>query len=184
MNNSISLRPLRTDDAEWIFDACQDLEIQKWTQIPRPYTRQHAADFVTTLAGDVEVWVVETSDDEMLETADAVRRSTPIGIIGVHSIDPISRTAEIGYWMSRQGRGKGSMKSALQIFSAKIASNPNVSNISAIIAEANYASRRTVESVGFVLDSDSDQSCNCGGQDVKAVTYIWTIKPQQSLLAL
>ena len=53
MTVTFSLRPLAADDADWIFEACQDSEIQKWTQIPRPYTREHAVSFAKNLAGEI-----------------------------------------------------------------------------------------------------------------------------------
>lgn len=43
---AVRLRSLRDDDADWIFDACQDAEIQRWTLVPRPYLREHAESFV------------------------------------------------------------------------------------------------------------------------------------------
>jgi RimJ/RimL family protein N-acetyltransferase len=172
MNDSISLRPLRTDDAEWIFDACQDLEIQKWTQIPRPYTREHAADFVMTLAGDVEVWVVENQS-----TGQA------LGVVGIHSINPITRVADIGYWMSHQGRGQGAMKKAIALLLEKLQDNPDVAYVEATIAEENLASRKTAESVGFILLGAADKGCNCGGEIVSAVLYQYALKasPLQNL---
>ncbi len=172
MNDSISLRPRRADDAEWIFEACQDLEIQKWTQIPRPYTREHAADFVMTLAGDVEVWVVENQS-----TGQA------LGVVGIHSINPITRVADIGYWMSHQGRGQGAMKKAIALLLEKLQDNPDVAYVEATIAEENLASRKTAESVGFILLGAADKGCNCGGEIVSAVLYQYALKasPLQNL---
>lgn len=52
------LRDLSPADAPWIHEACQDAEIQRWTLVPRPYTRAHADDFVVNGAGEKRVWVV------------------------------------------------------------------------------------------------------------------------------
>jgi RimJ/RimL family protein N-acetyltransferase len=38
----VRLRPWRTDDVEAVFAACQDAEIQSWTQVPVPCAREHA----------------------------------------------------------------------------------------------------------------------------------------------
>jgi RimJ/RimL family protein N-acetyltransferase len=173
MTATFSLRPLAADDAEWIFEACQDLEIQKWTQIPRPYTREHAVGFAKTLAGDVEVWVIDSDSAEK-----------PYGVIGVHSIDKVSMSALIGYWIAPWGRRQGAMKAGLKLYSEKASAHPDIASIRATIAEENIASRRSAESVGFALTGDSDESCNCGGVDVKAVTYEWRVKPVRSLLTL
>ena len=47
------LRPLQSSDAEWIYHACQDAEVQHWTKIPRPYTREHAKSFVVDQNGEL-----------------------------------------------------------------------------------------------------------------------------------
>ena len=170
MTEHFSLRSLVAEDADWIFEACQDVEIQKWTQIPRPYTREHAVDFAKTLSGDVEVWIIESESAEK-----------PFGVIGVHSIDPVWRTALIGYWIAPWGRKRGAMKVGLQLYAEKVAADQDIASIRATIAEENIASRRSAESVGFVLIPDSNESCNCGGVDVKAVTYEWEVKSDKFL---
>ena len=171
MTSQFTLRPLAPSDADWIFEACQDLEIQKWTQIPTPYTREHAVGFATTLSGDVEVWVIEN-----------VNAKKPFGVIGVHSIDPVSMTALIGYWIAPWGRRQGAMKAGLKLYAEKAAVHRDIASIRATIAVENIASRRSAETVGFVMLPDSNESCKCGGIDVKAVTYDWKVKPDRSLL--
>jgi len=166
MTVTFSLRPLATDDADWIFEACQDAEIQKWTQIPRPYTQEHAVNFAKTLAGDVEVWVIESNSAEK-----------PYGVIGVHSINPATRIADIGYWCAPWGRRKGAIKNRLQLFIEKMKSRNDVGAIQATIAEPNIASRKTAETAGFTLLGSADRNCNCGGEDISAVLYEMTLKP-------
>ena len=46
----VRLRPWRADDAAAVFAACQDREIQRWTQVPVPYTTQDAEGFVCGIA--------------------------------------------------------------------------------------------------------------------------------------
>ncbi len=157
MTSQFNLRPLAPSDADWIFEACQDQEILKWTQIPRPYTHHHALEFATTMSGDVEVWVVESD--------------RPVAVIGVHSINPATRIADIGYWCAPWGRRQGAMKSGLTQFLSKIEKNPDVAIVQATIAESNLASRKTAEAVGFTLVGAADRSCHCGGEEVSAVNY-------------
>ena len=173
MTANFSLRPLNANDADWIFEACQDAEIQKWTQIPRPYTREHAVSFTKTLSGDVEVWVIKSDH--------AIK---PFGVIGVHSIDKVSMSALIGYWIAPWGRRQGAMKAGLKLYAEKASANPDIASIRATIAHENIASSRSAESVGFALTGESNESCNCGGVDVKAVTYELRVKPVRSLLTL
>jgi RimJ/RimL family protein N-acetyltransferase len=165
MNSHFTLRPLASTDAQWIFEACQDFEIQKWTQIPRPYTHEHAVGFATTLSGDVEVWVIESDDTER-----------PYGVIGVHSINPITRISDIGYWCAPWGRRQGAMRNGLMQFLAKMKGHQNVAIVQATIAESNIASRKTAESVGFMLTGEAEGSCICGGEEVSAVLHKRTLE--------
>ena len=58
-----ALRQPVLDDAEWITHACQDIEIQRWTLIPRPYMREHALGFINntinpdTGVADTGYWI-------------------------------------------------------------------------------------------------------------------------------
>src|SRR6266508_2973041 len=44
--DDILLRPWRPEDADAVYAACQDPEIQRWTTVPSPYLAEHAARFV------------------------------------------------------------------------------------------------------------------------------------------
>lgn len=46
----IRLRPWRPEDADAVCAACQDAEIQRWTQVPVPYRRADAEGFVGEIA--------------------------------------------------------------------------------------------------------------------------------------
>jgi len=46
-------------DAEWITQACQDSEIQRWTLVPRPYKREHALGFIENKINEAHRWVIE-----------------------------------------------------------------------------------------------------------------------------
>ena len=42
----VLLRPWRPEDAEEVFRACQDPDLQHFTQVPVPYLLEHAVGFV------------------------------------------------------------------------------------------------------------------------------------------
>jgi len=85
------------DDVAAVFAACQDPEIARWTTVPSPYTREHAVDFVRRSAqawdaGSENTWAMR-ADGEL------------VGMIGLHRI--AGGQAELGYWVSAAGRGRG-----------------------------------------------------------------------------
>lgn len=153
----MTLRDLRVDDADWIYDACQDADIQRWTLVPRPYLREHAESFVATGAGEFRNWVIVSAE------------SRPVGMISVHSID--DGVASIGYWIAPWGRGVGAASAALRLVIDELHAMGGVVAVTANIAEANVASRRTVEACGFVVAATVPGGGVDHGVKVAAVSY-------------
>jgi RimJ/RimL family protein N-acetyltransferase len=140
---SVGLRQLTPGDVDWIFEACQDLDIQRWTQIPRPYAREHAVFFATGASDEFARWVVEVGEP-----------GEPIGVIGIHEIE--DSMASIGYWIAPQYRGRGSTTAAISLVCDEIEryrreAGIEVDIVRAFIARDNGASRRTVEKAGFEM---------------------------------
>jgi hypothetical protein len=46
----VTLRAWRADDADAVYSACQDEQIQRYTQVPVPYLRSDATGFVTEVS--------------------------------------------------------------------------------------------------------------------------------------
>ena len=81
------IRDIKQTDASWIFDACQDEQIQYWTTVPKPYLMQHAVSFTNNELNEFKIWVIENED------------SKPVGVISIHTVDE-QGAAEIGYWVA------------------------------------------------------------------------------------
>lgn len=152
------LRPLCPTDAEWIFRACQDAEIQRWTKVPRPYLRDHAESFIRDKAGELLAnAIIDAGTGE------------PTGMAGIHHI--VDGVATIGYWVAPWARRRGAASTALKILPTLAARLGNVRIVRATIAETNTASRRTAECAGFTLAGTSDERCPDGECQVAALEY-------------
>lgn len=155
----VMLREIRDGDEEWIFEACQDPEIQRWTRVPRPYLRSHAEEFVAARGlTEIAVWVV--CDDER-----------PIGVIGVHSIDPVSGDAEIGYWVASWGRGRRANSVAIEAVTTWAKQRSDVRALTARIAEGNLASRLSAQRAGFVEVERIADGCHDGDSATTAILF-------------
>ncbi|MPQ99808.1 GNAT family N-acetyltransferase [Modestobacter sp. I12A-02628] len=95
------LRPPHPDDADAVWRACQDPDVQRWiTALPVPYTRADAADFVGVIApaararGTGMLAVVE-ADGEL------------VGSAGIDRFADEQLGPAIGYWTAPQARGRG-----------------------------------------------------------------------------
>ena len=152
------LRDLHPSDAEWITQACQDAEVQRWTKVPRPYTREHAESFVINKNGELAAWAIIDS-----------RSQEPVGVIGIHHI--IDGVASIGYWVAPWGRKSGAASTALRIIPTLARRIGKAHTLHATIAETNTASRRTAERAGFTLIGTSADSCPDGSASATGLLY-------------
>jgi len=132
------LRHLHYDDVEWIFDACQDEAIQRWTLVPRPYSFEDAA------------WFIENQPEYVTMVIEETESSMPLGLVSIHDIDEVTREAPIGYWVAPWGRGMKAASAAVKLLIASITPDEDIHSVVAYIAEENAASRRTIERAGFI----------------------------------
>ena len=156
------LRPLQSSDAEWIYQACQDTEVQRWTQIPRPYTREHAKSFVIDQNGELLANAIIDS-----------RTGGPAGVAGIHHIK--NGVATVGYWIAPQARRAGAVSTALKILPTIARRLGDAQTVRAIIAETNVASRATAEHAGFKIARKSAEQCPDGATQTTALDYELTI---------
>ena len=152
------LRPLQSSDAEWIYRACQDAEVQRWTQIPRPYTREHAKSFVIDQNGELLANAIIDS-----------RTGEPAGVAGIHHIK--NGVATVGYWIAPQARRAGAASTALKILPTIAKRLGDAQTMRAIIAETNVASRATAERAGFKVARKSAEQCPDGAAQTTALDY-------------
>ena len=152
------LRSLEASDAEWITRACQDEEVQRWTKVPSPYTRQHAESFIADNNGDLAAWAIIAS-----------RSQEPVGVCGIHHIT--NGVASVGYWVAPWGRKSGAASTALQILRTLAKRIGNALTLQATIAESNSASRRTAERAGFQLIGKSDETCPNGDSNEQGLIH-------------
>ena len=148
-------------DAEWITQACQDTEIQRWTLVPRPYKREHALGFIKNTINEAHRWVIEHQET-----------NEPVGVVSIHTIDIDAGDADVGYWIAPWGRRRGAAVHALHLVEQFALTIPTIKFLSAHIAETNAASRATASRAGFDNAGSSAESCPDGDNQVPALTYV------------
>ena len=148
-------------DAEWITQACQDIEIQRWTLVPRPYKREHALGFIANTINETHRWVIEQQDSR-----------EAVGVVSIHTINPDTGDADTGYWIAPWGRCRGAATHALLLVEQFALTIPSINSLSAHIAETNAASRATASRAGFVNMGSTPEPCPDGENLVPALTYV------------
>ena len=131
------LRPWREGDADAVYAACQDAEMQRWIPvIPRPYTRDHARTFVGGEHGmGRHQFAVE-------------QEGAVVGAIGM-GVDEKNKIGRIGYWCTKEARGRGITTRALRRLCRHAFGELELDRVELITDPENVASQRVAEKVGF-----------------------------------
>jgi RimJ/RimL family protein N-acetyltransferase len=141
-------RPDRTD-IPWIFTACQDPEIARWTEVPRPYLAEHAVAFVENRGGELWPYVITRTETGEL-----------LGAIGLKSLDAHTGCGEIGYWLAAEARGEGVVVTALEALEVAAATQLDAREAMLRIAEGNEASLAVARRAGYEIAGRQPASCN------------------------
>ena len=152
----VLLRPYERGDVAAIVAACQDPEISRWTSVPSPYSE-----------ADALAWL--ESDEE--ETFAIVDRSTGelLGSIGVRYLD--GGTAETGYWVRREARGRGVATRALVLLARWALTEKELARFQLRADVENEASQRVAERAGFVREGVLRSSLELKGERRDVVMY-------------
>lgn len=138
----ISLRVPAESDLADLVDACQDLEMTRWTRLPSPYTEESGRAFLQMqqekrVAGtDLVVFVFAPGADRPF-----------VGEIGLHNIS--DGDAGIGYWTAPWARGRGLTTRAVRLFTQWAFAGLDLERIEWAAIVGNDASLRVAEKVGF-----------------------------------
>lgn len=141
----ITLRPLREEDIEAIFQACQDPSISAFTRVPYPYDREMAEDFVRGC--DISY----RNHQGVVFAIEVDGRFA--GTIGLHGIQLSDHCAEVGYWIEKSHRGKGLCTAAVRSLLDFSLNIMEFRRIEGMADFNNEASQRVMERAGMTRDA-------------------------------
>ena len=152
----LHLRPWRRQDADDVFAACQDPEIQRWTMVPSPYTHHDAVTFVDRLARvgwatatAAHLAVVDATTGELLASVSLQDMRDAAGIPGVGP----GGDAEVGYWCAPQARGRGVTTAAVRTLCRWGFGALELASIRWLAIVGNDASLAVARAAGFTVDA-------------------------------
>src|SRR5690606_28185365 len=141
------LRPWRPDDAQAVYLACQDPEIQRWTTVPSPYRLEHAEHFVTS--HNDKAWaegtgapfgVFDPKTDELLGSSGFISLRADLG------------EGEIGYWVAPWARGHSVATRAARAVARWGVQRLGLARIVWQAEVGNFASRAVAEQFGVRVE--------------------------------
>ncbi|GAA2128157.1 GNAT family N-acetyltransferase [Glycomyces algeriensis] len=139
----LRLRPLRESDLDDLAATCADEDVQRWTTVPRDYTRAMADDWLAFSGG---AW--ERGERVLFALADAEDRYCG----SVELALAAGGEAEIGYFCSPWARGQGWMTAAVRRLSRLGFEELGLERVNWRAVVGNEASRRVAEKAGFTVE--------------------------------
>jgi RimJ/RimL family protein N-acetyltransferase len=143
-DGTIVLREWADSDAPAVAAACSDREIARWLdQVPQPYTERDAREY---LASTRRGWREATISSFAI--ADATTGEL-LGSISIHWLDHEQAVGEVGYWVSRDARGRGVATRAVRLIARWAIQECGLRRLQLRADVDNDASQRVAEKAGF-----------------------------------
>ncbi|MEU1056310.1 GNAT family N-acetyltransferase [Streptomyces sp. NPDC005876] len=138
------LRTVGPQDTDAVHAACQDPDIQRWTTVPSPYSPEHARGFTEQMvpAG----WANGT----MLTFGVFLPTGDLVAMLGLTMLS--LGTAEIGFWGTKEHRGRGYVTEAVLAVSRWAFTRMSLDRVEWRAEVGNTASRAVAERAGFTME--------------------------------
>ena len=159
----VLLRPWGPDDVDAVTAACQDPEVQRWTQVPVPYRREDAEAFVGEIAP-------QTAADGGALFA-AVDRDSQELVCSIGLFPPTDGFGEIGYWTVAASRRRGLTAEALEVLCRWAFDHLGLHRLELHVDPENTGSRRVAERAGFLAEGVVRQRFLHRGRPSDVVLY-------------
>ena len=144
---SLHLRPFSSGDVDAVQRACSDPDVQRWTRVRSPYTRDDAVAWVERVAP--AMW--ETGEGAPFAVLDATTGDLLASVGLVLFVRP-DAMAEIGYWCAPEARGRGVTTQAVGAVCRWGFAALGLARVEWLAEVGNTASRRVAEEAGFTVE--------------------------------
>jgi RimJ/RimL family protein N-acetyltransferase len=161
----VILRTWLPGDADGVYAACQDPDIQHFTQVPVPYLREHAELFVRQ---GPEYW--STAESAAFAITDRLSGNL-LGACGLLDVDQATRQTGAGYWVAPWARSRGVARRALVLVTTWALRTGGFERVFAEVEEANPASTAVVLAAGFTRADRPVELAELKGTTRYFVTY-------------
>jgi RimJ/RimL family protein N-acetyltransferase len=147
----VLLRAVTEADTEEIYQACQDPDIQHFTQVPVPYRHTDAETFVGLCRDRWRAGV--TANFAVCDRGSGKFQ----GIVGIIGADQLERAAGLGYWTAAWGRGRGATSEAVLVVTTWALHEGVLRTLVAEAETSNPASMQILANAGFVRQHDAEE---------------------------
>ncbi|MBB5122652.1 acetyltransferase [Streptomyces eurocidicus] len=155
------LRPLTPPDADAVHAACQDPEIPRWTEVPSPYTREDAREYIEETCPNG--WRDDSLYNFGTFTRDGGRLVGSIALLRLALLRAPERQAEIGYWTAKEARGHGYTAEAGAAVARWAFGDLGVERLLWVAETGNEGSRAVARKLGFTMEGTLRSALLRGG---------------------
>jgi RimJ/RimL family protein N-acetyltransferase len=173
-DGAILLREPVDADGDAIIAGATTPDVVRYTVVPSPYGPE---DLETILRIAREGWAAAT--DAVFAVCDAERPDELLGLIGLHGVDLTGEpggTAEIGYWMRLEGRGRGLMTRAVRLASAWAFEELGLAVVTWYAFVGNEPSLRVAKAAGYTVEGTLRRGAKHRGKRVD--TWVASLLPE------
>ncbi|MFQ5425673.1 MAG: GNAT family N-acetyltransferase, partial [Gaiellales bacterium] len=163
-DGDLVLRPWRLGDVRAIASGCDDPDIARFTRIPQPYARRDARAFVVE---SKRGWRTGSAAHFAMVESSCPK---PIGSIGL-SLDWHEHSAEAGYWVRREFRGRGRASAALRLVSRWAIEALGLHRVALHADVGNVASQHVAENAGYTREGVLRSLLVLGGEPRDCFVY-------------
>ena len=157
---AVGLRLLRPGDDAALIALFADPITALWNPGPaaadvprwRADNTEPAADFRTWAITDPAITDPVTNDPAITDPV-TTNPDVLLGVVSVFSIDPVTGSAEVGFRLSPEARGRGLARGAVAAALDRVAAEAGVTRVEAWHAVENETSCRVLSACGFLLDA-------------------------------
>jgi RimJ/RimL family protein N-acetyltransferase len=159
----VTLRPWQGDDLAFVFHSCQDPLLHRFLPLPKPYRAMDAVGFFDLAAAERAAGIGEHLAITATDTGEL------LGAIGAKEIGPPGGSSELGYWLAREGRGRGAARAALAALASWCFVERALASVVCLVAETNAASLAVAQGAGFAEVERRGSAAKDGQELVDAV---------------
>lgn len=167
-DGGVTVRTVRLADVDPVYDAAIEsvAEIHPWMDwCHADMQRSETAKYVETAleawkAGEQHPMVIAATDDGRI-----------LGSIGMNRLDPIQRSANLGYWVRTSAAGRGIATTATRLLATWGLTKTDLVRIEIRMAVGNIASQRVAEKAGAVREGVDRDGLFFHGRAADAVRF-------------
>ena len=139
----IHLQPISPTHALALQALLEDPAIAETTPFPWPYPPEGAQSWIA------EALVLQEAGTKYAFTV-CETEGTPVGVSLLKDVEPVTREAELGYWIGRPYWGAGRATAAAAATLVFVFETLGLQAVQAVCLEANLASLRVLAKLGFL----------------------------------